>query len=186
MPNLMQTPMLLKKLMIFIDGSNLSGGSARYAEKINDPDYEVDVFKLLKRISRGYDLIRTYFYSSTAQPQDIRSKTEQFWHQKMITLQTQLMRHGVKVTNKLRQKNKEKGVDVALVTDFLMLGMREAFEVAIIVSGDQDYVNAIEAVQNMGRTVHIACFENSFPDEMYRYVDRYIRFDDFAREIRKV
>ncbi len=177
--------MLLKKLVIFIDSSNLSGGSARYAEKTNDPDYDVDIFKLLKRLSRGYDLIRTYFYSSTAQPQDIRSKNEQFWHQKMLNLQTQLTRHGIKVTNKLRMKNKEKGVDVALVTDFLMLGMRGAFEVAIIVSGDQDYVNAIEAVQNIGKIVHIACFENSFPDEMYRYADRYIPFDDFAREIRK-
>lgn len=176
---------MLKKLVIFIDASNLSGGTARYAEKIADPSFEVDVFKLLKRLSRGYDHIRTYFYSSTAQSQDIRSKTEQFWHQKMLTLQSQLTKHGIKVTNKLRQKNKEKGVDVALVTDFLMLGMRGAFDVAIIVSGDQDYVNAIEAVQTMGKIVHIACFENSFPDEMYRYVDRYIRLDDFAKEIRK-
>lgn len=177
---------MLKKLCIFIDSSNLSGGTARYAERINDPDYEVDIFKLVKRLARGHDLIRTYFYSSTAQPQDIRSKTEQFWHQKMLNLHTQLMRHGIKVTNKLRQKNKEKGVDVALVTDFLMLGMREAFDVATIVSGDQDYVNAIEAVQSLGKIVHIACFENSFPDEMYRYVDHYIRFEDFAKEIRKV
>lgn len=174
-----------KKLVIFIDSSNLSGGGARYGEKTNDADYEVDVFKLLRRISRGYDLIRTYFYCSTAQSQDIRTKNDQFWHQKMLTLQSQLTRQGIKVTNKLRQKNKEKGVDVALVTDFLMLGMREAYEVAIIVSGDQDYINAIEAVQNMGRIVHIACFENSFPDEMYRWVDRYIRLDDFAKEIRK-
>ncbi len=177
---------MFKKLVIFIDASNLSGGTARYAEKINDPDYEVDIFKLLKRLSRGYDLIRTYFYSSTAHPQDIRSKTEQFWHQKMVTLHSQLTRHGIKVTNKLRLKNKEKGVDVALVTDFLMLGMRQAFDIAMIVSGDQDYVNAIEAVQSMGKVVHIACFENSFPDEMYRYVDHYIRLEDFAKEIRKV
>ncbi len=177
---------MLKKLVIFIDASNLSGGTARHAEKINDPDYEVDIFKLIKRLSRGYDLIRTYFYSSTAQPQDIRSKTEQFWHQKMLTLHSQLQRHGIKVTNKLRQKNKEKGVDVALVTDFLMLGMRAAFDVAMIVSGDQDYVNAIEAVQSLGKSVSIACFENSFPDEMYRYVDQYVRMDDFAKEIRKV
>ncbi len=175
-----------KKLVIFIDASNLSGGTARYAEETHDENYEVDIFKLIRRLSRGYDLIRTYFYSSTAQPQDIRSKTEQFWHQKMITLQNQLTRHGIKVTNKLRQKNKEKGVDVALVTDFLMLGMRAAFDEAIIVSGDQDYVNAIEAVQSLGKRVVIACFENSFPDEMYRYVDQYVRLNDFAKEIRKV
>lgn len=175
-----------KKLVIFIDASNLSGGAARYAEKIHDENYDVDIFKLLKRLSRGYDLIRTYFYSSTAQPQDIRSKTEQFFHQKMITLQNQLMRNGIKVTNKLRQKNKEKGVDVALVTDFLMLGMRAAFDEALIVSGDQDYVNAIEAVQSLGKRVVIACFENSFPEEMYRYVDQYVRLDDFAKEIRKI
>ena len=104
----------------------------------------------------------------------------------MITLQNQLMRHGIKVTNKLRQKNKEKGVDVALVTDFLMLGMRAAFDEALIVSGDQDYVNAIEAVQSLGKRVVIACFENSFPEEMYRYVDQYVRLDDFAKEIRKI
>jgi uncharacterized LabA/DUF88 family protein len=177
--------MMQKSLVIFIDASNLSGGTARYAEKIKDPNYDIDILKMLRRLSRGYELVRTYFYSSTAQPQDIRSKTEQFWHQKMLAAHAQLMHHGVKVTNKLRQKNKEKGVDVALVTDFLMLGMRGAFDVAIIVSGDQDYVNAIEAVQSMGKVVIVACFENSFPDEMYRHVDRYIRLDEFAKEIAK-
>ena len=66
-----------------------------------------------------------------------------------------------------------------------MLGMRNAFDIALIVSGDQDYVNAIEAVCNIGKIVRIACFENSFPCDMYRYVDRYIRLDDLAKEIRK-
>ena len=46
---------------------------------------------------------------------------------------------------------KEKAVDVKLATDLIML--RDIYDVAVIVSGDQDYVPAVQAVKDFGKIV---------------------------------
>lgn len=46
---------------------------------------------------------------------------------------------------------KEKAVDVKLATDLIIL--HDIYDVAIIVSGDQDYVPAVQGVKDFGKTV---------------------------------
>ena len=46
---------------------------------------------------------------------------------------------------------KEKAVDVKLAVDLIML--RNIYDVAVIVSGDQDYVPAVQVVKDFGKTV---------------------------------
>jgi uncharacterized LabA/DUF88 family protein len=50
----------------------------------------------------------------------------------------------------------EKSVDVKLATDLLEL--REIYDVAVIVSGDQDYVPAVQAIKDSGKRVMNVCF----------------------------
>ena len=45
----------------------------------------------------------------------------------------------------------EKAVDVKLATDLILL--RDIYDMAVIVSGDQDYVPAVEAVKDFGKEV---------------------------------
>ncbi len=52
---------------------------------------------------------------------------------------------------------KEKAVDVKLATDLITL--REIYDVAIIVSGDQDYVPAVQVVKDSGKRVVNVAFE---------------------------
>lgn len=47
----------------------------------------------------------------------------------------------------------EKGVDAALVTDLLSLAWQHAYDVAVLVSGDADYIPAVEYVQSRGLKV---------------------------------
>jgi uncharacterized LabA/DUF88 family protein len=51
----------------------------------------------------------------------------------------------------------EKAVDVKLATDLIIL--RDIYDVAIIVSGDQDYVPAVQVVKDSGKTVVNVAFE---------------------------
>ena len=44
----------------------------------------------------------------------------------------------------------EKGVDSAIITDMFALAWEEAYEVAILVSGDSDLVPAVEEIQDRG------------------------------------
>jgi len=49
----------------------------------------------------------------------------------------------------------EKAVDVKLATDLIKL--KDIYDIAVIVSGDQDYVPAVETIKDFGkRTVNIA------------------------------
>jgi uncharacterized LabA/DUF88 family protein len=50
-----------------------------------------------------------------------------------------------------KRLHNEKAVDVYLATDLLQL--RDIYDIAIIVSGDQDYVPAVQAIKNSGKHV---------------------------------
>lgn len=50
-----------------------------------------------------------------------------------------------------KQLGEEKAVDVMLATDLITL--KDIYDIAIIVSGDQDFVPAVQAVKNAGKTV---------------------------------
>jgi uncharacterized LabA/DUF88 family protein len=55
------------------------------------------------------------------------------------------------------QLSKEKSVDVKLATDMIML--RDSYDVAVVVSGDQDYVPAVQAVKDSGKRVVNVAFK---------------------------
>jgi len=51
----------------------------------------------------------------------------------------------------------EKAVDVKLATDLIVL--QDIYDVAVIVSGDQDYVPAVQVIKNMGKTAVNVAFK---------------------------
>ena len=57
-----------------------------------------------------------------------------------------------------RQLQQEKAVDVNLATDLIML--RDIYDVALILSGDQDYVPAVKVVKDSGKRVINVAFRN--------------------------
>lgn len=62
--------------------------------------------------------------------------------------------------NELLRWAPEKGVDTAIVTDLLSLAGEQAFDVAILVSSDADFVPAVEWVQSRGFKVLNATWSN--------------------------
>lgn len=51
------------------------------------------------------------------------------------------------------QRAPEKGIDAAIVTDLLMLAWEQAFDVAVLVTSDADFIPAVERVQERGLKV---------------------------------
>jgi uncharacterized LabA/DUF88 family protein len=78
----------------------------------------------------------------------------------------------------------EKGLDIALATDFISLAWEGAFDTAVIVSGDSDYMEAIKRVKQKGRKVEIASFRNSLAAEMRTAGDRTVVLDEIIDNIR--
>jgi len=178
------------RVMVFIDGSNLHHAIARYREKNAQihPNYQIDYEKLIHELVRGRKLVRVYFYGSkNVQPNPLQ---ESFY--------AKLERLGFDVTVKplksrtrkcknceyKHQTHIEKGVDVALVTDLLAFGFRGGYDAAIIVSGDNDFLRAIEEVKRLPKRVEIACFGDSISQETQRKADEFIPLDTLVNKIR--
>ncbi|MCX6071522.1 MAG: NYN domain-containing protein [Chloroflexi bacterium] len=63
-----------------------------------------------------------------------------------------------------REKAQEKGIDVALAVDYVVLAEKGRFDVGIIVSNDTDLRPAVEHVQSLaGRSVEIAVWLGTHP-----------------------
>lgn len=70
-----------KKVMVFIDGSNLYK-SVEWVQKNIDSNFSIDMKRILKFLSEGNDLIRAYYYNSLPDKADerkvkIKQKNEQ-------------------------------------------------------------------------------------------------------------
>ena len=77
-------------------------------------------------------------------------------------------------------EKREKGVDVALVTDLLLLATRDAYDVAIICGGDGDMVRAIDGVKEMGKQIYVAAFDGNCADALKRSALDYISLTENA------
>jgi len=78
----------------------------------------------------------------------------------------------------------EKGVDVALITDLLAFGFRDGYDTAIIVSGDNDFLGAINEVKRLPKRVEIAAFSDSISEETQRKADAFVQLEKMAERIR--
>ena len=56
-----------------------------------------------------------------------------------------------------KELGSEKAVDVKLATDMIML--KDIYDIAVIVSGDQDYVPAVQVIKDLGKHVVNVSFE---------------------------
>jgi len=65
------------------------------------------------------------------------------------------------ILNEKSPKIVEKGVDVALASEMIYLAYQDAYDTAILVSADGDYVQAVEIVKRAGKHVENAFFEKA-------------------------
>lgn len=73
---------------------------------------------------------------------------------------------------------REKAVDVGLATTLLEMTALSAFDIAIVVAGDRDFVPALQAVRRLGKRVAIVTARGSCPREFHDPNDP-LRLRDF-------
>jgi uncharacterized LabA/DUF88 family protein len=72
------------------------------------------------------------------------------------------------------EDDEQKEVDVALATEMIMHAVKDHYDVAILISGDRDFIPAISAVQSLGKKVEVASFASSTSRAVKNICDRYI------------
>ena len=164
-----------ERVMIFIDGPHLYVALRQIGQKI-------DYFRLARELSAGRRLIRSYLYL-TYDPGDEEDK------KKMDNFIRTLERGGAFSVKALPKRQRggqwvEKGAYVALVADMLSMAFGDAYDTAILVSGDPDLVAAVEAVKSRGKRVEVAMFSNAMSEELRRVADRFVPLELLLDRIR--
>lgn len=198
-PNLICMQTLIKRSMAFIDQSNLIGGWRDYCIK-NDfvkrypPTRKIELTKklsyekLISEITRDTDFIRGYFYDAI--PELMSAKKEKFFDKLRslgITIVTKKLRYKSVICKHCNQADinvpYQKGVDVSLVTDVMSLAFEDAYDIAIIVTGDNDFLDAINYIKSKGKKVWIVSFRASLGDDIMRAADGIIKLDNLFNAI---
>ncbi len=149
----------MKKAAIFIDGG--------YLFKVLHNEFgwiKVDYRKLSNVLASNMTLLRTYFYnclpyqdySQTVGDSERYVKALRF-HDSLRRLPNFEVRLG-RLAKRIKDGTcyyEQKMIDTQLTTDLVSLSMKQAIQHAIIVTGDIDFVPAIEFAKNEGVRVHL-------------------------------
>lgn len=145
------------RVMIFIDGSNVYH-SVRDLYQRTDIDYA----KLVTCLTNGRDYQRTYFYGALVdQARELQAYKDQ---QRFLAALTRLPYFEVRMGHLVYRGSPaarpiEKGVDVRLAVDMLTRAYSDHFDVAVLVSGDNDFADLVQAVKDRGKHVEVALFD---------------------------
>ena len=154
------------RVVVFIDGSNLYHSLEENCGRA-DLDFELFVHKLAGERT----LFRTYYYNIV---QDSERRPEQHKEQqKFLASLYAVPRMDLRLgTQKMRgDQLVEKGVDIMLATDLLRFAWEDMYDVAILVSGDADFIYAVSTVKSLGKHVEVAGFPSNLAMDLANAVD---------------
>lgn len=182
----------MPKIMIFIDGSWLYANLHFLSQKYGD-SYRLDYGKLPKVLGEmitgqlgnsGVDIVRTYLFGSIAvnyhlddeqlvkNRRDFFEMLEEEFHYDLEIYPIDY--HGRRLRKSDRHENdefqpQEKCVDIALASSMLYYAaIPYAYDIAIAVIGDRDFMPMLKRVRRLGKRVAIASIRESCAME---YVD---------------
>jgi uncharacterized LabA/DUF88 family protein len=161
-----------EKVAIFIDGANMFHASSNLKIKIN---YK----KLIEILRKDRWLLRAYFYTGVPTGNLPKEIYEDYKKQKGFL--NELQNLGIKVKTIPLKKTPEgfieKGIDILIATDMVSLAFRNAYDTAILVSGDSDYIPVIEEIQSLGKRVENASFKRESSYNLRKVCDDFLELD---------
>ena len=87
------------------------------------------------------------------------------------------------INNPQTYTTEEKETDINLATHMLAKGFQNAYDIAILVSGDTDYIKVVETLHNIGKIVVVAHFPHQNIDKYNGITDAHIvLYDDILKE----
>ena len=158
------------RVMVFIDYRNIYN-SVRYL----DDNLSMDLVALVKKLVGKRNLVGAYIFDARKMYTDSSDET--------ITMHNSLRDQGFRVVAResLIQKDghtEQKEVDVSMACEMLEHALNNHYDVAIVVSGDRDFVPVIQRVQTAGKRVEVAAFDDVLNEESRRSADCFYRLNE--------
>ncbi|PIN77067.1 hypothetical protein COV15_03265 [Candidatus Woesearchaeota archaeon CG10_big_fil_rev_8_21_14_0_10_34_12] len=165
-----------ERVLILIDGSNFYYSTAKLGKKIKFEN-------LVKELLGNRDIIGDYYYAA---PLDIEADEEKYWsHQRFLEMLKNIPKFYVVLCTlkKLKIENNYiyivKGDDVKLSNNLIMGAVKNIYDNAIIISGDEDFVDSIEIVRKeYNKNVGNAYFAKSSSYNLRRACNFTIKLDN--------
>jgi uncharacterized LabA/DUF88 family protein len=156
----------MKRVTVFWDFSNFNSALKRGLDAIGGPNtYHFAFEDFVARLTGGMDLIRVYFACSSRSADD---PVKALFHH------VDNLPHFYLQSFERRKSGEEKQVDVYLAAQMVAQAYENSYDVAILVSGDEDYVPAIEIAQHKGKLVFVASMPEALSTTLKKKADRII------------
>ncbi len=161
-----------RRVMIFIDGSNLY-----HVLKQNTDKRNLDYKKFAQKLCGDRELIRTYYYNIRQESPDNPKLAESQDRFLNALYETDYLEVKLGIWKQRGDTMVEKGVDVMIAADLISHAYEDHYDTAILVSGDADFYPALQVVKDTGKQVEVAAFDSNLSSEAARFSDVLIRFD---------
>ena len=167
---------------MFIDGSNFYHSSKRLNVKI---DFE----KLISGLVGSRELVGVFYYTANL---NIQEDEKKYWeHQRFLGGLKKIPKFNVVLCNlkKIKQEDGSfkffiKRDDARLIHDFIVGAYENLYDIAIIVSGDEDFEPMIKTAQKKGKKVGNAFFKSSSSSSLRNACDFSICIDKNIEKFR--
>jgi len=171
-----------ERIIILIDGSNFYYSTAKKGKRIN-------FRKLLRELVGNRKLINAYYYVA---PLDIKEDPKKYWsHQRFLNMLKAIPKFNVVLCSLKKIKSNDggfayfvKGDDVKLSNRLLIDAFDDLYDTAIIISGDEDFVDSINIVRKrFNKKVGNGYFSKSSSSNLRRVCDFTINLNNIIDRI---
>jgi len=153
-----------ERVMIFIDGSNFYHNLKNLFPDKKPFDFSFEKFVIF--ISKNRELLKTNYYNA---PLDIIQDKDKYMKQQRFFDKIKRLPNFNFILCRMQKRNvggviiyEVKEDDIHLAVDMVKLAYRNAYDTAILVSSDGDFVPAVQAVKEIGKNIENIGFENKF------------------------
>ena len=139
----------MERIIIFIDNSNIFKGFRKYNTKA---DYE----KLKNIIARDRDLKDIFLYEGVVYP---ISPVKKKWYNDLKNNSGYVIKASFdKIT---ANEAIEKKIDIKMAIDIISLAYENAYDKAVLVSGDGDFIPVVDKLKEMDKPIELWAFKYS-------------------------
>ena len=170
---------LLLRVMFFVDGGYLRDGFKKHVGH-GEIDFEGLVEDLIFRplhplpVPEGRsELTRVYYYDAIVDPSDDIKRHKQqreYFHEVGLIPSFEVKLGRLVKTGK--GEYRQKGVDILIAIDMLTKAFQNFYDIAVLIGGDDDFVDLINTVKNMAnKKVYGVAFQHNVSQRLLESFD---------------
>ncbi len=144
----------MERVIIFIDNSNIFKGFRKY-------DIKADYEKLKNIITKGRKLHGIFLYEGVVYPMSPEKKK---WYKNLSEKSGYMIKTSF---DKIALNDAiEKKIDIKIAIDVISLAYENAYDTAVLVSGDGDFIPVIKKIKELDKNVEVWAFRYSLANAL--------------------